>query len=180
MNPKFSVEPNTRSNLVVIGFSHVADANEMRTALGKLQEESVIDTDDMVVVTRDSKGSVHLHQQDNLPVMGASFGSFLGLLMGMMSLNPPAGALLGIGVGALSGSLGDIGISDAFMKEIGATLTVDSAALFVLVRKSIPIKVLEGLEPFAGKSRVLQTSLTKDNEELLRGLLEREGNATSR
>jgi uncharacterized membrane protein len=175
MNREFSADPNTRSNLVVIAFRHVDDANEMRGALLKLQKKSVLDTDDMVVVTRDADGKVHLHQQANLPAMGATFGSFLGLLVGVMFLNPPAGALLGIGVGALSGKLGDIGISDAFMKDVGATLTAGSAALFVLVRKSIPDKVLEGLKPFTGRSRVLQTSLTKDNEELLRRLLEGQG-----
>jgi uncharacterized membrane protein len=40
------------------------------------------------------------------------------------------------------------------------------------VRKSTPDKVLEGLKPFAGKGRVLQTSLDKDKEEDLRKLFE--------
>jgi len=35
-----------------------------------------------------------------------------------------------------------------------------------------PDKVLEGLKPFAGKGRVLQTSLTKDKEDELRKLME--------
>ena len=58
------------------------------------------------------------------------------------------------------------------MKDLGATLTADSAALFVLVRRSTPDKVLEGLKPFAGKGRVLQTSLTRDKEDELRKLME--------
>ena len=58
------------------------------------------------------------------------------------------------------------------MRDLGATLTSDSAALFVLVRKSTPDKVLEGLKPFAGKGRVLQTSLTKDKEDELRKFIE--------
>ncbi len=58
------------------------------------------------------------------------------------------------------------------MKDLGATLTSGSSALFVLVRNSTPDKVLEGLKPFAGKGRVLQTSLTKDKEDELRKLME--------
>jgi uncharacterized membrane protein len=180
MTREFSTDPNSRSNLVVIGFRHVDDADEMRAALIKLQQESIIDLEDMVVVTCDSEGKVHLHQRVNLPAMTTTLGSFLGLMLGILFLNPPAGALLGFGMGALSGKFGDIGISDAFMKDLGATLTSGSAALFVLVRRSIPTKVLEGLKPFAGKSRVLQTSLTTDKEELLRELLERqEDNAST-
>ena len=72
----------------------------------------------------------------------------------------------------MSGKLADIGINDPFMKDLGATFTPGSAALFVLVRKSTPDKVIEGLKPFAGKGRVLQTSLTKDKEEELRRFIE--------
>ena len=77
-----------------------------------------------------------------------------------------------LGAGALSGKLSDIGINDQFMKDLGATLGTTTAALFVLVRKSTPDKVLEALSPFAGKGRVLQTSLTKDKDEELRAFME--------
>jgi uncharacterized membrane protein len=50
--------------------------------------------------------------------------------------------------------------------------TTGGSALFILVRKSTPDKVLEGLKAFAGKGRVLQTSLTKGKEEELSAFLE--------
>jgi len=53
-----------------------------------------------------------------------------------------------------------------------ATLTSGTSALFVLVRKSTPDKVLEALKPFAGKGRVMQTSLTKDKDDELRAFME--------
>jgi uncharacterized membrane protein len=55
---------------------------------------------------------------------------------------------------------------------LGATLTSGSSALFVLVRRSTPDKVLEGLKPFVGKGRILQTSLTKAKEDELRRFME--------
>ena len=73
----------------------------------------------------------------------------------------------------MSGSLTDIGINDAFMKDLGTTLKPGSSALFVLVRKSTPDKVLAALQPFVGKAKVLQTSLTQDKEEELKKFLER-------
>ena len=160
------------SNLIVIGFNNEADAFEMRAALAKLQSQYLIEMEDAVVVTRDAKGKVQLHQAMNLTAAGAASGGFWGMLIGMLFLNPLAGFAIGAGSGALSGKLADIGINDPFMKELGATLTEGTSALFVLVRKSTPDKVLEALKPFAGKGRILQTSLTKDKEEELRKFME--------
>ena len=64
-----------------------------------------------------------------------------------------------------------IGISDKFIKELGETITPGSSALFVLVRKATPDKVLEALKGFKGK--ILKTSLTADKEEALREVLEK-------
>ena len=75
-----------------------------------------------------------------------------------------------IGAGALSGKFRDLGINDDFIKELGETFQPGTSALFVLVRKATPDKVLEGLKGFKGK--VLKTSLTKDKEEELREVLE--------
>lgn len=160
------------SNLIVIGFNNAADAFEMRAALAKLQSQYLIEMEDAVVVTRDAKGKVQLHQAVNLTAAGLVSGGFWGMLIGMLFLNPLAGFAIGAGSGALSGKLSDIGINDQFMKDLGATLASESSALFVLVRKSTPDKVLEALKPFAGKGRVLQTSLTKDKDEELRAFME--------
>jgi uncharacterized membrane protein len=126
--------------------------------------------DDVVVVTKDDKGKVKLHQAVNLTAAGAMGGTFWGMLIGMIFLNPLVGAAIGAGAGALSGKLRDIGISDDFMKELGETFKNNTSALFVLVRKVTPDKVLEELKGFRGK--VLKTSLTKDKEEELREVLE--------
>jgi uncharacterized membrane protein len=93
----------------------------------------------------------------------------------VLFLNPLLGMAVGAGAGALSGAMTDLGINDSFMKELGATLSNGTAAVFVLVRKSTPDKVLAGLAPFAGKGKVLKTSLTADGEEALRKVLESSG-----
>ncbi len=158
------------SNLVVIGFEDEHTAFEMRAELVKLQKEYLIEMEDVVVVTKDEKGKVKLHQAVNLTAVGAVGGSFWGMLLGMIFLNPLLGAAVGAGAGALSGKLRDIGIDNNFIKELGETITPGSSALFVLVRKSTPDKVLEELKGFKGK--ILKTSLTADKEEALREALE--------
>jgi uncharacterized membrane protein len=160
------------SNLVVISFPDEQLAFEMRAALAKLQKEYLIDMEDVVVVTKDAEGKVKLHQAMNLTAMGAVGGGFWGLLIGMIFLNPLLGAAVGAGAGALSGRFSDLGINDNFMKELSDHFKPGCSAIFILVRKATPDKVLDGLQAFRGKGKVIQTSLTKDDEATLRAFIE--------
>ena len=101
------------------------------------------------------------------------------MLIGMIFLNPLLGFALGAGAGALSGYLRDIGINDDFMKKLGSELKPGGAAVFVLVRKATGDKVLERLKDFTGTGTVLQTSLSKDNEEELRKVFEKASDAAA-
>ncbi len=62
---------------------------------------------------------------------------------------------------------------DDFMRELGESLQSETSALFVLVSKVTPDKVLEEIAPYGGK--VLRTSLTKDKEAELQEVLSRRG-----
>jgi uncharacterized membrane protein len=163
------------SDLVVISFPEEQLAFEMRAALAKLQKEYLIDMEDVVVVTKDDAGKVKLHQAVSLTAMGAVGGGFWGMLIGMLFLNPLLGAAVGAGAGALSGKLSDIGVNDQFMKDLAASFKPGCSAIFILVRKATPDKVLDALKPFHGKGKILQTSLTKDEETELRKVIEGDG-----
>jgi len=160
------------SNLVVIAFPEEQMAFEMRAALAKMQKEYLIDMEDVVVVTKGEDGKVKLHQAQNLTALGAASGGFWGLLIGMIFLNPLLGAAVGAGAGALSGALTDVGIDDKFMQALADGFQNGGSAIFILVRKATADKVLDGLAAFRGKGKVIQTSLTKDEEEELRKLFE--------
>jgi len=160
------------STLVVISFPEEQLAFEMRAALAKLQKEYLIEMEDVVVVTKDDQGKVKLHQATNLTAMGAVGGGFWGMLIGMIFLNPLLGAAVGAGAGALSGRFTDLGINDEFMKDLAESFRPGCSAIFILVRKATPDKVLEGLGQFKGKGKVIQTSLTKDEEQTLRAFIE--------
>lgn len=160
------------SSLIVLGFQDEADAFQMRAHLTKMQKQYLIEMEDAVVVTRDSYGRVNLHQAVSLPALGAVQGTFWGMLIGLIFLNPLFGAAVGAGAGALSGALSDIGIDDGFMRELGTHLQPGTSALFVLSRNAPSEKVLEGLRPYMGKATIIQTSLTKTEEADLRVVLE--------
>ncbi len=160
------------SDLVVIEFKDKESAFELRAELAKMQKEYFIQMEDVVVVTKDEKGKVKLHQAVNLTATGAVQGSFWGMLVGILLLNPLLGAAVGAGAGALSGKLSDIGINDQFMKDLAADLTEETSALFILLRKITPDKVLAWLEEKQIKGKVLKTSLTVDEEGALRKIIE--------
>lgn len=160
------------SDLIVVSFDNEATAFEMRAELVKLQKEYLLEMEDVVVVTRSQDDKVQLHQAANLTALGAVSGGFWGLLIGLMFLNPLAGAVLGAGAGALSGNLTDIGVNDDFMRELGQRLKPGSAAVFVLARKFNAEKVVERLGQFRAKGAILQTSLGHDDEATLRAALE--------
>jgi uncharacterized membrane protein len=161
------------SNLVVILFEDETTAFDMRTALIKMQKEYLIEMEDAVVVTKNESGKVQLHQAVNLTAAGAVGGGFWGTLIGLIFLNPLLGAAVGAGAGAISGMLSDIGIDDKQIKEISDSFKPGNSALFLLVRRATTDKVLEGLKEFAGKGKVIKTSLSKDSEESLRAALEK-------
>jgi uncharacterized membrane protein len=80
------------------------------------------------------------------------------------------GSAIGVGAGALSGSLSDYGINDDFIKSLAETIPPNSSALFILVRKVQPEKVLAELSGVKGK--VLRTSLSPEQEKKLQQALE--------
>ncbi|WP_339648748.1 DUF1269 domain-containing protein [Halopseudomonas pelagia] len=165
------------ADLVVVGFEKPDTADQVLQKLVSLKQEYLIDLEDAVVVVRDENGKVNLKQSINLKAMGASSGlasgSLFGTLVGLLFLNPLAGfaigGAVGAGAGALSGALADYGINDDFIKSLGETLPANSSALFVLVRKVQPEKVLAEFTDLQGK--VLKTSLSPDQEKRLQQAL---------
>lgn len=161
------------SDLIAIAYDDLHKAEEVRLTLAKLQQGRLIELEDAAIVTKDADGKVKLNQAVNLTAAGAASGSFWGLLIGTLFLNPLLGAAVGAASGAIGGALNDIGVNDQFMRDLGATLQPGTSALFLLVRKVTPDKVLEQVAPYGGK--VLQTSLTKDKEAELQEILTNRG-----
>lgn len=160
------------SDLIAIEFADPAVAFELRAELLKLQQEYLIKMEDAVVVTRDADGKVQLHQAANLTAAGAISGGMWGALIGMIFLNPLLGAAIGAGSGAISGALTDIGVSDDLMKEMGAALPPGGSALFLLVQSATGDKLLQRLESYRAKGKVLRTSLNQTKEDALKALFE--------
>jgi uncharacterized membrane protein len=157
------------SDLVVIVYPSEARAEEMREKLLALQKEYLIEVSDAVIAVKQADGKVKLNQLLNTTAAGAVTGSFWGLLIGIIFLNPLLGAALGAASGAISGSLADYGINDDFVKQLSASLQPGNAALFVAITKMTGDKLLEALKGTGGA--VLKTSLDDSKEKALRDAL---------
>lgn len=167
------------SELIVVGFEDTEQADRALTELVRLTKEHLIDLEDAVVAIRSPDGTVRIKQSVNLVGLGAAqgglSGALWGSLVGLLFLNPllgfAAGAAVGAGSGALAGSLGDYGIDDGLIRSIGDTLQPNSSALFVLVRKAQPEKVLADVSGAGFKGRVIRSSLSPDQEQRLQAAL---------
>lgn len=165
------------AELVVIGFDDLHEADRALNELARLQTEYLIDLEDAVVAIRGPEGKLRLKQSVDLVGAGAAsggiWGAMWGSLVGLLFLNPllglATGAALGVGAGALSGSLADYGIDDNFIASIAETLQPNTSALFVLVRKAQPEKVLAEMSRFRG--RVIRSSLSPEQESRLQAAL---------
>jgi uncharacterized membrane protein len=161
------------SDLIIVAFPDEATAFEARAELVKLQKEYLIEMEDVVIITRSEDGKVQLHQAVNLVGAGAIGGSFWGGLMGLLFLNPLLGVAVGAGAGAMSGWLTDVGIKDDFLKDVGASLDRGGAAVAVLIRKMTADKVMARMEGFRARGKIIQTSLSEEQESRLREMLEK-------
>ena len=166
------------ADLIAVVFPTEAKAEEVRDKLLGMQKDYLIDLGDAVIATKSDQGKVKLNQLMSTTAAGAAGGSFWGLLIGILFMNPLLGVAVGAGSGALAGALTDVGINDRFMKDLGAEdLQPGEAVLFVLVRKVTGDKVLAELKGVGG--RVLQTSLDHTREEALRKALAGDAAAAS-
>jgi uncharacterized membrane protein len=162
-------QENLMSDLVAIVYPSEAKAEEVRQRLFDLRKQYLIEFSDAVIAVKTDAGPVKLNQLVNTTAAGAASGSFWGLLIGVLFLNPLIGVALGAASGALGGLLTDYGINDAFMKELAASLKPGDAALFVLIQNMTADKVLKEIQSAGGT--VLKTSLDDTKEKVLREAL---------
>jgi uncharacterized membrane protein len=88
------------------------------------------------------------------------------MLIGLLFWAPWLGLAMGALGGALGGALTDVGVDDKFVKEVGNTIEPGHSALFLLVESWTEDKVMDEIKGF--EAEVLQTSLSKEDEEKLK------------
>ncbi|WP_067477458.1 DUF1269 domain-containing protein [Actinomadura hibisca] len=158
------------SDLIAIAYDDLATAQQARDKLVQLQKEHVIELEDVVVVERKDDGKIKLHQANSLVAGGALGGAAWGGLIGLIFFMPLLGMAIGGATGAAVGAATDTGVDDDFMRRLGEGLRPGAAAVFVLVDKRNPDKVVPEMAQFGGQ--IIQTSLSTEDEQGLREAVE--------
>src|SRR5437763_5070764 len=159
------------ADLFVLGFPTKEKAEAVLEVSRDLQKQELLDLEDAALVWRTADGKIKMQQAYSPVAAGVAGGALWGLLFGLLFLMPVFGLAVGAASGALSGKLTDLGIDDAFLKEVAASLTPGSAAVFALVRRSTPDRVQEALLPY--HPTIIRTSLSiQEESELVRRLQE--------
>jgi uncharacterized membrane protein len=161
------------SELIVLGFSDAAAADNVVPEIQKLQSEGLLELGDWARVIRGIDGKIDVRQGTSTTGIGAAGGALWGMLFGLLFLMPFAGMAIGAATGAIAGKLTDVGIDDKFIKDVGGQLKPGTSALFLYVVQATSDRVIERLRQY--NPTVLRTSLSRDAEEQLRAAMQTGG-----
>jgi uncharacterized membrane protein len=156
------------STLVALMYPDVNTARLARAKLQELQTQQLITLDDAVIATHEGD-KVKLDQAMSLTGAGAAGGALWGGLFGLLFLVPIAGMAIGAATGALAGKFSDYGVDDNFAKQVGTKLTPGKAALVLLIRQATGERVVEEMSKAGLLGEVVQTNLSTEDEQRLRG-----------
>ena len=154
------------SDLVAIAYEGEDTAFRVRDRLVQLTKEHIIELEDLVVVVHRRDGKTEIKQATNLAGMGALSGAFWGLLIGLIFFAPIFGLAIGAIAGALAGRFSDYGIDDRFIGEVAENVKPGNSAIFLLIKKMTPDKVVDAIKEYGG--HVIRTSLSEADEANLR------------
>lgn len=182
------------STLIVVGFKKdMYRASEVLNQLIEMDFDWTVDLRDAVAVYRDYSGKLRVDQSYQMTtgegaVVGGLFGSLVGLTLGAIAAPFTAGASAAVATGvvaagAVGGALGaaggavdakwwkeDYGISDEFVKEVGARVQPGDSAIFALLRTADPAFVAAQFSDYGGT--VLSSTLTPEQSKKVQAVLE--------
>jgi uncharacterized membrane protein len=151
------------TELIVITYPVAEHAERVVETLRRLEAEHLLELADLEYCSRDPDGNIAIFESINRPLAGAALGAFWGTFLGKCFGRPLLGAGVGAASGALAGRLGrHDGIDEGFVRALCATLAPGSSAVFALIRRHTPGKVLPEVGKFGGT--VLHTSLSDEDE----------------
>ena len=148
-------------------FSTPSGADAALEKLQGLQAQQLIQVQDAAVVSwEQGRKKPKTRELNSTTGVGALGGGFWGLLFGLIFFVPILGLAIGAGMGALAGSMRDVGISDAFIDTVRQKVTPGTSALFLLSSDAVFDRVKA---EFSGSdAELLSTNLSAEQEQKLR------------
>ncbi|MCP4362964.1 MAG: DUF1269 domain-containing protein [Chloroflexi bacterium] len=122
------------STIAVITFDDETKADTFLKGVKQLENAQRLKVNDAVIVSKNAKGNVKVHETTDLTVgKGAAGGSILGFVVGFFFGGPIGGAVLGAAAGALLGKKLDLGISKDKIEVVEESMQPSSSAIFLQI-----------------------------------------------
>ena len=154
------------ATLSVWKFGTATGAADASRTLKDLHDRALINVHDAAIVSwdiDDRRPKTRNLDDSSSAELG---GAFWGFLFGLVFFVPLLGATVGLAAGALSASLRDVGIDDAFIGRIRESVTPGTSALFVMSSDAVTEAVRNA---FANTDmELIETNLSKNDEDTLR------------
>lgn len=150
------------ATLIAIGYPDETSGTSAAAEATRLAADLGIQSEGIAIVRRDREGRFNVITHHELVGGRASWGMFWGLLFGVLFLVPVLGTVVGAGLGALMDRI-DVSLDDSdFRDQARDMLQPGTSAVFLMVGKSAPERVVTALSPFGGT--VLTWSLSEHTE----------------
>ncbi len=154
------------SRLLVFVLCTEAEVDQMITEIQSLKDQQLITIMDAASVARRLDDSVMIKQADSLTGTDALGGPFWGMLIGMLIFLPWLGVPVNTITRSLNSKYSGWGLTDSFIKEVGASIMPGYSALFLLITTMKEDRIIEAVSRH--KATLLQKSLSSDDESKLR------------
>jgi uncharacterized membrane protein len=153
----------------VWAFDSPGGADAAVATLGDLRRQHLIDLRDAAIVTwPEGARKPKTRQLRDATGAGALVGAFWGFVLGFLFVVPLLGMVVGGAMGALMGSLADVGIPERFIRQVRDNVRPGTSALFLYTANAVPDRVLEQLRGAHGHVELIESDLSSEQETKLR------------
>lgn len=146
------------SELIAFAFENETGAKELETGLIAAQANQELKVSDAALVVRQEDGRPVLNHAADLVGRGSLGGIFWGFILALIFWTKWWGLSVG-------GALGDLGLDDDFVKEVGESVEKGHSALLLMVEDSYVDPVLKSAGEY--NPNVMRTSFTEGDQAVL-------------
>lgn len=148
--------------MMVVAFDNETEADRVLDTLKGMESLDVVDLKSAAVIVSSASGEVKIKETSDFDTkQGAIGGAVAGGVLGLLGGGLLKGAILGAAGGAAAGKFVDLGLDDAFLKDVGDSLGSGSSAIVALVDFEKVDQAMVELDKFEG-GRILKHSLSDD------------------
>ncbi len=116
--------------ILIVTFNDMEKADKAYDSLKQWQKENLIDIGDAVVLVKDEKGKIKVHETHEFTSKkGAVWGGAAGAVIGLMVGGPIGGLVLGAAAGGLAAKGIDVGVSNEEIEAVEEAMNNASSAI---------------------------------------------------